>query len=271
MANFFSPLLQLVEQNVGENPNGIWGTVLNEGFLDLVDDAIAGRAAIDVSAGNVTLSDDEGVVNQSRNMFLIATGNPGGARDIIVPSRQKLYVVENATSPAQDLTVRTSLGSGVTLTGGARHLLFVDQVADDTVFVKSLGGGVVAGGRFAVAPSIAGSIENATAGFSTPAMTIAGQGIFSSAQPPVSSSTVTVNATTFRWLPNSSPFSPTPVVNSDHPLWIEENGTLIECFVRYRADGTAVEFLKCDGSAWVATSTRAVSTSNVFVHHFPTI
>ena len=56
MSSTYTSRLRLVKQGDGDNPN-TWGTVLNDGMISLVDDAIAGYTTVELgAAATVTLS-----------------------------------------------------------------------------------------------------------------------------------------------------------------------------------------------------------------------
>ena len=49
MASTYTSRLRLVKQGDGDNPN-TWGTVLNDGMISLVDDAIAAYTTVEIGA-----------------------------------------------------------------------------------------------------------------------------------------------------------------------------------------------------------------------------
>lgn len=101
-----------------------WGSTVNNGFTDLTDSAITGTTSVDVTSGNVTLTVANGAADQSRQMFVVATGTPGTARDVIVPSTSKLYFVKNdANAP---VTFKVSGQTGVSIPAGRAAVLRVD-------------------------------------------------------------------------------------------------------------------------------------------------
>lgn len=254
MANFFTNLLGLTKQVTGENPNGLWGTTLNEGFMDLVDAAMAGRSDISVTAGDVTLSADDGTPNQARAMFLIATGAPTVSRSIMVPSTQKLYLVMNESDSI--VTIKTAAGIGVPVGVGAEVAVFVDSALDEVLRVDSVGSSFLAGGLFL---PVTGTILNATGGDTAPDLLLATQGNLVNATLPISNVlTVDVNDTVYRWLPDTDPFTPNPSLDHTQRLTILEDVTFHDCYCTILADGSAIEFFKCDGAAWIATSTRSL-------------
>lgn len=78
--------------------------------------------SIDVSGtGNYTLTGTE--LNRIAYSF---TGTLTGNRSIIVPATVQQYWVNNATTGAYTLTVKTAAGSGVNVTAGSRSILYCD-------------------------------------------------------------------------------------------------------------------------------------------------
>ncbi len=100
-----------------------WGGTVNNGFTALADAAIAGTATVDVTASNQTLAPADGAADDARKMVLNITGTPGTARNVVVPSVSKIYVVKNGADAA--VTVKTS-ASGVAVPVGKSMVLRVD-------------------------------------------------------------------------------------------------------------------------------------------------
>lgn len=144
MADAFTGDLRLALQEVGAKID-LWGdggtTDLNSGVIQLLEDAIAGREDISVTAGNVTLTTANGASDEARTMFLYATGTPGVARNIVVPTLSHAYVVTNEADAA--VTVKTSAGTGISVAVGQKVLLFVDDVLDEVFGVTITGDAVV--------------------------------------------------------------------------------------------------------------------------------
>ena len=113
MPTTYSDLLRLAKQATGENDN-TWGDIFNANTLEMIEDAIAGVESISVTAGNVTLTTNNGIADQARNMALKFTGSPGTTRSITVPTTEKFYIVHNATTDSSNITLTT--GSGGTIT-----------------------------------------------------------------------------------------------------------------------------------------------------------
>ena len=92
----------------------------NDAF-DVFDKAIAGRLSQAITTADLTLTTD-----QARNAIIDLTGALTGNRNLIVPTRAKMYLIANNTTAAFSLTVKTAAGTGVTVPQGGRAFVFCD-------------------------------------------------------------------------------------------------------------------------------------------------
>jgi hypothetical protein len=151
MATSYTSRLRLVKQGDGENPNS-WGTVLNDGMISLVDDAIAGYEKVTIgAAATVTLSAVDGGEDQARYAFLEVTGSVGGTYDDIVlqiPSNSKSYVINNQvsanTTASDTVKIKTASGTGYTIPFGAIGLVVCDGTSVWSTNAKGFGLGTAA-------------------------------------------------------------------------------------------------------------------------------
>jgi hypothetical protein len=119
-------------QATGENAN-TWGVKTNNN-LNLLQQAIAGYEAIDISGGSsYVVSAADGVSDQARNAVLDLTGTVTSAISVVVPDVEKTYWVRCRASGA-DVTFRTSAGTGVVLPRD----LWVFLVATGTSVINAL-------------------------------------------------------------------------------------------------------------------------------------
>lgn len=121
----YSTRLRLTYQDPFEN-DSTWGTVANQGVFQLIEDALAGMVSISLTAGNVTLTANNGSTDQARYMILNLTGSPGAARSVTVPSVSKVYVIINATTGSQPITIKTSAGTGVVVPDASTVWVYCD-------------------------------------------------------------------------------------------------------------------------------------------------
>jgi len=133
MTASYTSRLRLVKQGDGDNPN-TWGTVLNDGMISLVDDAIAGYTTVELgAAATVTLSAIDGAGDVPRSAFLELKGSVGGSHStisMIIPAQSKGYVINNkvsANTTASDIVkIKTASGTGYTVPFGAIGLVICD-------------------------------------------------------------------------------------------------------------------------------------------------
>jgi len=165
MASTYTPLLRLAKP--GLNDTG-WGTTVNDGTFELIDNSIAGLVSVDVTSGNVTLTTANGATDQARNMFIRAFG-ASVARDVVVPATSKLYLVINDCTAA--VTFKVSGLTGVAVPAGKTAILRcngTDVVAAVTYLTELTTGGnvnavdVVASGDVTATGDVSGDNVTAT-------------------------------------------------------------------------------------------------------------
>jgi hypothetical protein len=116
MASTYSPLLRVELPGTGDQ-SGTWGITTNTNLGTILEDAIAGTAALNVTAGNVTLTEVDGGADQSRCMILRVSGTPGTSRNIVAPALSKAYMVINGSDGS--VVLKTSSSTGLIITPGA--------------------------------------------------------------------------------------------------------------------------------------------------------
>lgn len=116
MATQYTSLLGLALPVTGEL-SGTWGDVVNNSITQLVEDSVANYATASVTSGDWTLSTTgSGAANEARMMILRVTGSPGVSRNVIAPSKSKIYVVMNGSDAA--IVLKGSATTGVTIASG---------------------------------------------------------------------------------------------------------------------------------------------------------
>jgi hypothetical protein len=127
----YSSNLKIELIGTGEQ-TGTWGDTTNENFANVFEQAIVGRGNPDyASDANLTLTYTDSVASQTaRNLYLNVTSSVGGGltatRNLVVPTINKTYVVENNTTGGQSIVVKTSAGTGITVPNGKKVMLYVD-------------------------------------------------------------------------------------------------------------------------------------------------
>lgn len=108
----------------------------NQAF-DELDKALTNLVSIAMADANVVLTTGEG--NQAlANMVFICTGANTAARNVVVPTNLKLYVVKNSTTGGFKITVKTLSGTGVDILAGDGY---ITCYCDGTNVVKLGGAG----------------------------------------------------------------------------------------------------------------------------------
>lgn len=125
MASTYSTRLRFELITNGEQ-SGTWGTTTNTNLGTLVEEAIAGVAAVSMTDANYTLTTNNGSTDEARRAVLSITGALTASRNVVVPTQTKLYVVFNNTSGGQSIVVKTSAGTGITVGNGKKRLVYCD-------------------------------------------------------------------------------------------------------------------------------------------------
>ena len=138
MASTYSNLkIQLMA--TGENST-TWGDVTNVNLGTALEEAIVGSADVTFASANVTLTlTDTNTSQTARNMRLRCAGTTGGStRNLVVPSIEKPYIVQNDC--ADSILVKTSAGNGVTVPAGKTLWVYNNgtDVVDATTHLTSL-------------------------------------------------------------------------------------------------------------------------------------
>jgi hypothetical protein len=117
-------------QPVTGTESGTWGDDVNNGLTSYLDIAIAGGLAITVTTADVTLTNTQGTssstgITSSTAQYAILniSGAMTAARNLIVPSSSKSYIIYNNTTGGYTLTVKGSATTGVGLVNGEKAIV----------------------------------------------------------------------------------------------------------------------------------------------------
>jgi hypothetical protein len=122
----YSDNLKIEEIGTGEQA-GTWGVTTNDNFVNVFEQAIVGRVTVAFSNADVTLTATNSVSSQSfRNVYLNCTGTNAASRNLIVPTINKNYVVQNNTTGGFDIVVKTTAGTGITVPNGRTCTVYAD-------------------------------------------------------------------------------------------------------------------------------------------------
>jgi hypothetical protein len=129
MASTYSALkIELI--TTGEQV-GDWGNTTNTNLGTALEEAIVGRAVASFTTdGNLTISLTNVNTTQVARHYVLSltsTGALTATRDLIVPTTDKPYIIENSTSGGQSIRVKTSAGAGITVPNGKTAMVYADS------------------------------------------------------------------------------------------------------------------------------------------------
>lgn len=111
--------------------SGTWGTTTNTNLGTAIEEAIAGRATANFTTdADLTISlSNVNTTQVARNYILNVTSGVSltATRNLIVPTINKPYIVENNTTGGQSITVKTTAGTGVTIPNGFKTMVYADS------------------------------------------------------------------------------------------------------------------------------------------------
>lgn len=109
---------------------GSWGTTTNDNIGTAIEQALVGLGnPVFTSDANLTISLSNTVALQTARALVLnatSTGSLTVTRELVVPTIEKQYIVQNNTTGAQSITVKTSGGTGITVPNGRKAHLYVD-------------------------------------------------------------------------------------------------------------------------------------------------
>jgi hypothetical protein len=172
MASTYSTNLKIELMATGEN-SGTWGTVTNTNMGTALEQAIIGLGNPDfIADANLTITiSNTNSAQAARALVLNVTsvfGSLTATRELIVPTSQKQYIVQNNTAGGQSITVKTSAGTGITVPNGRKAHLYVDGVNVIQMFdFVDINGGTIDGATVGAASASTGAFTSLTASGAT--------------------------------------------------------------------------------------------------------
>ena len=128
MASTYSSLLRLELLTDGEN-RGTWGNKTNSNLQTIIEQAIAGiSTVVMIFDADYTLTTHNASDDEARKAILNITSIPSlsQTRNVIIPNVSKTYVVKNATTGSQNITIKTATGTGITIQSGCIKSVYCD-------------------------------------------------------------------------------------------------------------------------------------------------
>ena len=105
---------------------GTWGSTTNVNLGTALEEAITGSADVTFASNDITLTwSNTNASQEARHLRLNLIGTTGGsARNLIVPTMQKLYLINNTCGDA--ITVKNSTGTGIVVGAGKTNFVYND-------------------------------------------------------------------------------------------------------------------------------------------------
>jgi hypothetical protein len=167
MPSTYSSNLKLELMATGEN-SGTWGNITNTNLGTAAEQAIVGLGNVDyVSDANLTISiTNSNAAQAARALVLNVTSSLSltNTRELVVPTIEKQYIVQNNTTGSQSITVKTSAGTGITVPNGRKAHLYVNGTNVIQMFdFVDINGGTIDGTAIGGSSAAAGSFTTLSA------------------------------------------------------------------------------------------------------------
>jgi hypothetical protein len=172
MASTYSSNLKIELMGTGEN-SGTWGTITNTNLGTALEQAVIGYGAVDyLSDANLTISiTNTNAAQPARALVLNVISSFGSltaTRELVVPTIEKQYIVQNNTTGGQSITVKTSAGTGITVPNGRKAHLYVNGTNVIQMFdFVDINGGTIDGATVGAASASTGAFTSLTASGAT--------------------------------------------------------------------------------------------------------
>jgi fibronectin-binding autotransporter adhesin len=168
MPSSYSSSLKIELMATGENSGNT-----NTNLGTAMEQAVIGYGNIDyVSDANLTISITNSSASQASRCLVLNVTSVFGAltatRELIVPTSQKQYIVQNNTTGGQSITVKTSAGTGITVTNGRKAHLYVDGTNVIQMFdFVDINGGAIDGTPIGASSASTGAFTTLTSNGAT--------------------------------------------------------------------------------------------------------
>jgi hypothetical protein len=172
MASTYSSNLKIELMGTGDN-SGTWGTITNTNLGTAMEQAIIGYGNPDyTSDANLTITISNSNAAQAARALVLnvtsAFGSLTATRELVVPTIQKQYIVQNNTTGGQSITVKTSAGTGITVPTGRKAHLYVDGTNVVQMFdFVDINGGTIDGATVGAASASTGAFTSLAASGTT--------------------------------------------------------------------------------------------------------
>ena len=194
---------------------GTWGDVVNQQITALLDQSVAGTVSLTaMTNADYTLTSGNGSsANEARYMALLvpSTLTLTAARNIIVPTSSKSYIVRNLSTGGFAVTVKTTAGAGISVPNGKTMILYCNatDVIDSATHFTALTLGsalpVLSGGTGVTTSTGTGSVVlNTSPTLVTPALGTPSSGVVTNL---TGTASININGTVGATTPTTGAFT----------------------------------------------------------------
>jgi len=145
--------------------SGIWGTTTNVNLGIALEEAIVGRANANFTTdADLTITLINTNTTQVARHYILNVTSSGllsTTRNLIVPTIDKPYIIENNTTGSQSIIVKTVAGSGITVPNGKRMMVYANSTNVVDAF-NNLPAGITIGNVLAVTTTSSDTLTNKT-------------------------------------------------------------------------------------------------------------
>ena len=104
-----------------------WGQPTDNNLGTVIEQAITGIDSISLTnLTSYTLTTANAAVDQARNAVLIFTGSPTANCNVVAPSVQKIYIINNQTTGGYNVNIKTASGNAAIVNANSSQLVFCD-------------------------------------------------------------------------------------------------------------------------------------------------
>ena len=138
MASTYSTDLKLELMATGEK-SGLWGDITNTN-LTILQQAIAGYESISIAGGAQTtaLTFSNGTISNGKNAVIELTGTITGNQIVTIPDAiEKVYIINNNTTGAFTVQLKTVSGTGPTFSATDKGIKTIYSNGTDIIEVSS--------------------------------------------------------------------------------------------------------------------------------------
>ena len=156
----YSDRLRLELMTTGEF-SGTWGDRTNINMGTILEQAIAGLKTVTLTDSDKTLTTATGNANSQGGtdysddearyaiLSIVSSEALTAGRNVIIPAKEKIYIIKNGTTGGQQLTIKTTTGTGLVIPNGKTMVLYCDGTNTQSAIDNFPAGTTIGGAEIA--------------------------------------------------------------------------------------------------------------------------